>query len=71
LERRVLDGNWIIEDHHHAVASEAFKSAAVLDDYFADCRMMRKSAITSSGSELSEKPVKPRRSQKSAVISLR
>src|SRR3984957_21212179 len=31
----------------------------------------RKSVITSSGSALSEKPVKPRRSQKSAVISLR
>ena len=28
----------------------------------------RSRAITSSGSELSEKPVKPRRSQKSAVI---
>src|SRR5215510_5127580 len=31
----------------------------------------RNSAITSSGSELSEKPVKPRRSQNSAVISRR
>src|SRR6516165_10885450 len=31
----------------------------------------RRSAITSSGSELSEKPVKPRKSQNSAVISRR
>ena len=40
LKRRVLDRHWIIEDHHHAVASVAFKRAVVFDDDFADSRMI-------------------------------
>ena len=40
LERRVLYWHWIIEDHHHAVTSIAFERAVVLDDDFADGRVV-------------------------------
>ena len=40
LERGVLYRHRIIEDHHHAVASVAFERAVVLDDDFADGRMV-------------------------------
>ena len=40
LKRRVLHRHRIIEDHHHAVTSVAFERAVVLDDDFADCRMI-------------------------------
>ena len=40
LERWVLYWHWIVEHHHHAVAGIAFERAAVLDDDFADCRMV-------------------------------
>ena len=32
--------NWIVEDHHHAVTGIAFEGAAILDDEFADGRMV-------------------------------
>jgi hypothetical protein len=31
LKRRVLDRDWIVENHHHAIASVAFERAVVLD----------------------------------------
>ena len=34
LECRVLNWDWVIEDHHHTVTSVAFEGAAVLDDDF-------------------------------------
>jgi hypothetical protein len=37
---RVLDWHWIIEDHHHTVASVSFERAVVLYDDFADGRMV-------------------------------
>ena len=40
LERRVLYRHGIVEDHHHAIASVAFERAVILDDDFADCRMV-------------------------------
>ena len=40
LERRVLDWHRIVEDHHHAVTGVAFERAVVLDDDFADGRMV-------------------------------
>ena len=40
LERRVLYWHRIVEDHHHAVTSVAFERAVVLDDDFADGRMV-------------------------------
>ena len=40
LKRWVLYRDWIVEDHHHAVASVAFERAVVLDDDFADGRMV-------------------------------
>ena len=40
LKRRVLDWHRIIEDHHHAVTSVSFERAVVLDDDFADGRMV-------------------------------
>ena len=40
LQRWVLDGNRIIEDDHHAVASKSLKRAALLNDDLADGRMI-------------------------------
>ena len=40
LKRRVLHWYWVIEDHHHAVTSVSFERAVVLDDDFADGRMV-------------------------------
>ena len=40
LKRRVLYRHWIVEDHHHAVTGVAFERAVVLDDDFADGRMV-------------------------------
>ena len=40
LQRRVLDWNRIVEHDHHTVASVAFECAVILDDDFADCRMV-------------------------------
>ena len=40
LERRVLYRHRIIEDHHHAVTGVPFERAVVLDDDFADGRMV-------------------------------
>jgi hypothetical protein len=40
LKRRVLYWHWIVEDHHHTVASVAFERTVVLDDDFADGRMV-------------------------------
>jgi hypothetical protein len=40
LKRRVLNRHWIVEDHHHAVASVAFEGAVVFDDDFADGGMV-------------------------------
>ena len=40
LKRRVLYWHRIVENHHHAVTSVAFERAVVLDDDFADSRMI-------------------------------
>src|SRR5262249_31001118 len=40
LERWVLYRHGIIKDHHHAVTSVTFERAVVLDDDFADGRMV-------------------------------
>jgi len=40
LKRRVFNRHRIVEDHHHAVTSVAFKRAAVFDDDLTDCRMV-------------------------------
>src|SRR4029077_1571467 len=40
LERRVFYWHRIVEDHHYAVASVSFERAVVLDDDFADGRMI-------------------------------
>src|SRR5262249_62274494 len=39
LERRVFHRDWIVEDHHHAIASKSFKRA-LFDDDLTDCRMI-------------------------------
>ena len=40
LKRRVLYRHWIIEDDHHAITSVPFERAVILDDDFADGRMI-------------------------------
>ena len=40
LESGVIDRNWVIEHDHHAVTSIAFKRAAILVYYPANCRMV-------------------------------
>ena len=40
MERRVLHGNRVVEDHHHTVASVAFEGAAILEDDFANGRVV-------------------------------
>src|SRR5579863_8634169 len=40
LERRLLDWHRIVEHHHHAVARVPFERTAVLDDDFADGRVV-------------------------------
>src|SRR5262249_11440227 len=40
LECGVLHRNRIVKHHHNPIASITLKRAAVLDDYFADCRMI-------------------------------
>src|ERR1700721_2849546 len=37
LVLRILHWNWIIEDHHHAIAGIALERATVLDNDLADC----------------------------------
>jgi hypothetical protein len=40
LERGVLHWHWIIEDHHHPVTGIPFECAVVLDDDFANGRVV-------------------------------
>ena len=40
MQRRIVDRHRIVEYHHHAVAGIALQRAAVLDDDFADRRVI-------------------------------
>ena len=40
MKRWVLHWHWIVEDHHHAVTSITFERAVILDDDFANGRVV-------------------------------
>ena len=62
----------IVEEDHHAVAGEALERALVREDQRAHRRVVFASTLmTSSGSAVSVKAVKPRRSRNTTVISRR